>query len=376
MPRPRRRTGGAGGLGWLVFIGLAAAGVVFLAVRSLGGTSSGGLAPLAAQPVAATASRTGPTSAPTPQSRAASTPTAAPERPGVTETSRAGSQATSAATPRTPGQATSATKPLTPPATAATPATQTTSSAAQATQPARAVATPPAGATTQPAGAATPPVQAATPTTQPTGSAAPAVGPSSAGAGKRVALTFDAGADRGYAEDILDFLHQEHVSASFGITSNWAKSNPDLVRRMGAEGFLVINHTVDHRSFTGVSDKLGGLTPARRRQELEDADAVISPLLGHSTRPWYRLPYGDDDAHVASDLAATGYTRKVGWTVDSLGWRGLAAADIVSRCLKLAAPNAVYVLHVGRESQDGLALPRIVAGLREQGYAFATVEAL
>jgi peptidoglycan/xylan/chitin deacetylase (PgdA/CDA1 family) len=191
-----------------------------------------------------------------------------------------------------------------------------------------------------------------------------------------VALTFDAGADRGYAEDILDRLAEEHVVASFGITGNWARANPDLVRRMAADGQLVFNHTLDHRSFTGLSDSLGGLSGAARRAELEQADAIIAPLIGHTTRPFFRLPYGDDDARVGADVGPDGYTRKIGWTVDSLGWRGLALQDIVARCLKLAAPGAVYVLHVGRASQDGPALPQLIAGLRERGFAFIRVDQL
>ena len=187
-------------------------------------------------------------------------------------------------------------------------------------------------------------------------------------------MTFDAGADRGYAEDILDLLQQEHVVASFGITGSWARANADLVRRMAADGHLVFNHTLDHRSFTGLSDSLGGLSAAARRAELEDADAIIAPLIGHSTRPFYRLPYGDDDARVAADVLPAGYTRKVGWTVDSLGWRGAQAPDIVERCVRLAAPGAIYVFHVGRSSQDALALPRIIRGLRERGFGFRRVD--
>jgi peptidoglycan/xylan/chitin deacetylase (PgdA/CDA1 family) len=189
-----------------------------------------------------------------------------------------------------------------------------------------------------------------------------------------VALTFDAGADRGYADDILDVLQEQRVVASFGITGNWAKANPDLVRRMAAEGHMVFNHTLDHRSFTGVSDARGGLSSAARRTELDEADAIIAPLLGQSTRPFYRLPYGDDDARVSSDVAPDGYTRKVGWTVDSLGWRGAQSADIVARCLKLATPGAVYVFHVGRTSQDAIALPQIIHALRDRGFGFRRVD--
>jgi peptidoglycan/xylan/chitin deacetylase (PgdA/CDA1 family) len=191
-----------------------------------------------------------------------------------------------------------------------------------------------------------------------------------------VALTFDAGADRGYAEYILDVLATEQVPASFGITGTWARANPQLVQRMGAEGHLVINHTLRHRSFTGFSDRLGGLSAAARRAELEETDEILAPLLGRSTRPWYRLPYGDDDARVAADVAPAGYTRKAGWTVDSLGWRGLSTAAIVDRCLRLAAPGAIYLLHVGAASRDGPALTAIIAGLRERGYDFATMEGL
>jgi peptidoglycan/xylan/chitin deacetylase (PgdA/CDA1 family) len=209
-------------------------------------------------------------------------------------------------------------------------------------------------------------------TAEPT--SASAASPASVSSGASVALTFDAGADRGYAQDILDTLQDEHVVASFGITGLWAKANADLVQRMEADGHLVFNHTLDHRSFTGVSDSLGGLGAAARRKELDDADAIIAPLIGHSTRPFYRLPYGDDDARVAADVAPAGYTRKIGWTVDSLGWRGLQTQDILARCLKLAAPSAVYVFHVGRESQDAIALPQLIHALRDKGFSFRRVD--
>jgi peptidoglycan/xylan/chitin deacetylase (PgdA/CDA1 family) len=191
-----------------------------------------------------------------------------------------------------------------------------------------------------------------------------------------VALTFDAGADRGYAEDILDALANAHIPATFGMTGRWANAYPDLVQRMAADGHMLINHTQDHRSFTGLSDRLGGLSTARRQQELLDADAIIAPLIGHTTCPWYRLPYGDGDRRVADDVGEIGYTQQVGWTIDTLGWRGAPVQDIVSRSLRLAAPSAVYVMHVGVESRDGPALPTIIEGLEQMGYGFATVASL
>ena len=73
-------------------------------------------------------------------------------------------------------------------------------------------------------------------------------------------------------------------------------------------------------------------------------------------------------------VGTDGYTRKIGWTIDSLGWRGLQSTDILARCLKLAAPGAVYVTHVGRQSQDAIALPQVIEALRDKGFSFARAD--
>jgi peptidoglycan-N-acetylglucosamine deacetylase len=191
-----------------------------------------------------------------------------------------------------------------------------------------------------------------------------------------IALTFDAGADRGFTPQILDILAANGITATFGITGVWAQANPDLVRRMGADGHQVINHTFDHRSFTGLSDGLGGLSPDAQIAELEQADAIITPLLGHSTRPWFRPPYGDYDAAALAQVAAAGYGYNVLWTIDTLGWKGLSASAIVDRVRQGAVPGAIVLMHVEAASRDAAALQPVIDGLRAHGYDFTTVAAM
>ncbi len=190
---------------------------------------------------------------------------------------------------------------------------------------------------------------------------------------RMVALTFDAGADTGYAARILDTLRANGIRASFGITGRWAEQNPDLVRRMVAEGHHLINHTYSHDSFTGRSTGRPPMTQAQRWQELDRTEEIVQRLTGASTRPYFRPPYGDYDASVNADVYARGYTYNVMWTVDSWGWRGIPAQEIVQRCLSLAEPGAIYIFHVGSASQDALALQAIIDGLRRAGYSFGTV---
>ncbi|TAK74242.1 MAG: polysaccharide deacetylase family protein [Dehalococcoidia bacterium] len=191
---------------------------------------------------------------------------------------------------------------------------------------------------------------------------------------KRVALTFDAGADRGYAEQILDTLRDAGVHASFGMTGQWAEANPDLLRRMVAEGHHIINHTQTHDSFTGLSTGRAPKSPEARARELAMTEAAVLRIAGVSTKPYFRPPYGDLDASVREDVQTQGYEIIAMWTVDSQGWNGLSRTGIEARCLRMAAPGAVYVFHVGSAAQDGPALPAIIAGLRQQGYQVGTLE--
>lgn len=191
-----------------------------------------------------------------------------------------------------------------------------------------------------------------------------------------VTLTFDAGADRGHAAQVLDTLHAAHITAAFGITGQWAAANPDLVRRMAADGHTLINHTSHHASFTGASAQPAARTREQRWAELDGAERALADATGTRGTPYFRPPYGDLDAGVIADVSARGYGWIVMWTVDSLGWQGLDAAAIVKRCVAAAEPGAVYIFHVGSASQDAAALPSIIDGLRARGYEIQPLPAL
>jgi peptidoglycan/xylan/chitin deacetylase (PgdA/CDA1 family) len=182
-----------------------------------------------------------------------------------------------------------------------------------------------------------------------------------------VSLTFDAGADRGYAELILDILRDTGVKASFGMTGAWAQQNSDLIVRMGNEGHEFINHSWRHGSFTGFSTNSRPLSVDVRASELERTEELIKGLTGQSTRPMFRPPYGDYNESVLKDISDQGYDYSIMWTVDSRGWMHYSAQRIVDLCLNAAQPGAIYLFHVGIESEDALALTSIIDGLRDRG---------
>jgi peptidoglycan-N-acetylglucosamine deacetylase len=191
-----------------------------------------------------------------------------------------------------------------------------------------------------------------------------------------VALTFDAGADTGYAAEILDLLRDEEIEATFGMTGVWAQANPELVRRMVVEGHQLINHTWDHASLTGANTQMPAMTPEQVAQQLADTDAVVRDLTGgYEMRPYFRPPYGDYDAASLEYLYHNGYSQTIWWTCDSRGWAGWGAQEIIDYCTTNIAEDEILLLHVGAAAVgDFEALPGLIQFFRDSGYSFVTIE--
>jgi len=191
---------------------------------------------------------------------------------------------------------------------------------------------------------------------------------------KRVALTFDCGSDYGYAGQILSRLAFHGIPASFGLTGAWMTANPDAALRIAVGGYQMINHTLDHPSYTGASTPgTGPSSPAKRLSQIQANENMIKRLTRRNAKPYWRPPYGDIDAGVLRDVGALGYSKTAMWTIDSFGWNGLTADAIYDRVMQNLVQGAIVLMHVGAASQDANALDRIILDLKAQGYGFATV---
>ncbi len=192
---------------------------------------------------------------------------------------------------------------------------------------------------------------------------------------KEVALTFDAGADTGYAPQILDYLRDEGIQATFGMTGLWAEANPDLVRRIVNEGHQLINHTWDHASLTGANTGVAPLTAEEVTEELDSTDDLVRSLTGYEMKPYFRPPYGDYDAASLRYLYDNGYYLSIWWTCDTHGWAGWGSQDIIDYCTTNIAHDEILLLHVGAAAAgDFEALPGLVQFFRDNGYHFVTIE--
>ena len=126
-------------------------------------------------------------------------------------------------------------------------------------------------------------------------------------------LTFDAGYENGNTEKILDVLKAHRIPAAFFLVGNYMERNPELVRRMAAEGHIVGNHTMHHPDMSKLSD------PAAFAKELQDLENLYQQITGEELKKYYRPPqgiYSEENLNMAKNL---GY-KTVIWSLAYVDW--------------------------------------------------------
>lgn len=184
---------------------------------------------------------------------------------------------------------------------------------------------------------------------------------------KQVIFTFDGGATTESGDAILAVLAKHHVKGTFFLTGKMIEKNPDLVRRIVAAGHEAFNHTYDHKDLTILTDmQITG--------ELDGMAQVLASTTNTTPRPYFRAPYGAQNAHVQQVAAQDGY-QSVGWTVDALDWKekqGETAAQVQARILSHVSPGTIYLMHVG-DTITGSILDNVFTTIEAKDYKIVSL---
>ncbi len=162
---------------------------------------------------------------------------------------------------------------------------------------------------------------------------------------------------------LIGELKRAGVVATFMVGGTWAAAHPDLVRMMQRDGDQVGNHGYDHRH-------PNQLSYAAIVADIERTNQVVQRIVGLSPTV-YAPPYGEFNSTVLKAARSLNMTL-VMWTIDTIDWRPSSSVTyMVSKVLKKAAPGSLVLMHP--TDRTALALPKIIAGLKHQGYHLVTV---
>lgn len=211
---------------------------------------------------------------------------------------------------------------------------------------------------------------------------------------KLVALTFDlceqANEKSGYEADLVNYLRDHQVKATFFAGGKWMQSHPEKTMQLMADPLFEIgNHAWTHGNLRVLNgqEMIDQITWTQAEYEIlrekllkskcaanfsDQAATVIPPSLTE-----FRFPYGacNDQSLVAVNqigLAAIQWNIVTGDPA-----RGQTAENIARTVLNQVQPGSIVVAHAnGRGWHTAEALPLIVAKLRARGYLFVKISEL
>jgi peptidoglycan/xylan/chitin deacetylase (PgdA/CDA1 family) len=171
--------------------------------------------------------------------------------------------------------------------------------------------------------------------------------------------------DDGPSEDtgaVLDLLDAYQAKATFFVVGERARARPELLREMVRRG-----HDIGQHSQTHPQARFWALPPRAMRAQIDEAQAVLTSLLGSPPR-WFRAVVGMANPFVAAALKPHGLAR-VAWSARGFdGVRG-EPERVVARIERYLAPGAIVLMHEGApHGRNVETLALLLQRLRERGY--------
>jgi peptidoglycan/xylan/chitin deacetylase (PgdA/CDA1 family) len=185
---------------------------------------------------------------------------------------------------------------------------------------------------------------------------------------KQVALTFDDGPDPARTPALLDALAELDVKATFFLIGAGVDANPDIARRIAAEGHELGNHTYTHRYLPIARTRRVTTELAATDRAIKNATGVVPSI---ARPPWGgRAPW---TVRAFAQLAK----RLILWDVNSFDWKGKPAAEVAQRVMERARPGSIILMHDAREGGEVTveAVKLLVPQLRAKGFELVTVSA-
>ncbi|WP_298654372.1 polysaccharide deacetylase family protein [uncultured Eubacterium sp.] len=182
---------------------------------------------------------------------------------------------------------------------------------------------------------------------------------------KKICLTFDEGYENGYTPQILDTLKEKKVKAIFFVTYDFASQNPDLIKRMIAEGHTVGNHSYRHYSMDEVSDDVA-------KEEVTYLHKYIKDKFNY-TMSYFRFPKGEFSERSLQIVKDLGY-KSVFWSFAYADWdpdNQTEENQAFTHICESTHPGAILLLHAVSKTNADI-LGKVIDDITKQGYTFTT----
>ncbi|MCL2577628.1 MAG: polysaccharide deacetylase family protein [Defluviitaleaceae bacterium] len=181
-------------------------------------------------------------------------------------------------------------------------------------------------------------------------------------------MTFDAGYENGLTAGILDVLKKHKVPSAFFLVGGYIRDEPELIKRMVAEGHIVANHTMTHPDMSKISDL------QTFEKELSRVEEIYREVTGEEIPKFYRPPRGIYSETNLKHAQQLGY-KTIFWSTAYKDWEvnnQPSKEEAFSKLLPRTKPGSVILLHnVSKTNAD--ILDELISRCKEMGYKFESL---
>lgn len=180
-------------------------------------------------------------------------------------------------------------------------------------------------------------------------------------------MTFDDGPHAQNTPRLLDMLKQRKIHATFFFVGQCVQENPEIVKRIVAEGHEIGNHSWSHPDLAKMSD-------ASVQNEIQKTQDAIIAACGQAPK-LMRPPYGAFTARQRAWAHGTWGFQIILWDVDPVDWKIRNSEHVKMEILKQAVPGSIVLSHdIHKTTVD--AMPEMLDALAAKGFKFVTVSEL
>lgn len=183
---------------------------------------------------------------------------------------------------------------------------------------------------------------------------------------KKIAISFDATWGAEHTPAILDTLDKYNIKTTFFLVNIWLKKYPEVAKEISERGHELGLHSTTHPHFSSLSE-------GQIEGELKSNFQMIESITGQKPQ-LFRPPYGDYSNKVIKNVDRLGF-KTIQWSVDSLDWRDLTAAQIQERVLRQIDPGDIVLFH-NNGKHTAAALEPIITELQSKGYEIVPISEL
>lgn len=168
-----------------------------------------------------------------------------------------------------------------------------------------------------------------------------------------------------YIEPMLELFDRYNARTTFFFVGTWARSRPDLVKRIAEAGHEVANHGYEHIHVSNSS-------ASTIKKLVKDNEDLLYSITGVKTR-LFAPPYGEVNSTIVRAAAEVDHFT-VMWDVDTIDWQLPSPSVITSRVVSKVRPGSIVLMHPTAPTVE--ALTDILTTLMSQGYRVVAVSDL